>query len=430
MSWRRTSQLILSLVAALGSTAAHSAWDFVPEVWIGAETNDNPTLLIIDPTTLDPDDPTPELDDPASRILVEVRLKADGVFPRGDFSIEPVVSSDTYSEGADEFQSTDGRLRSRGERRGERAVVGFSSDLASESILGTEFLDAQPSDIDAEEPPEVDTVLLGRNERRTLAVLSPYTAVELSERGALRFDGQLMDVGYDADTITARTDFTAASIGAGYLRRLSAGNTLTTRLYGSRYEFDANPDDTTTTGIEMVFLHEVSDIWSASVAWGIARSQFTTVDAVGNAVTDEADNPTFGLNLRRRSERASVNFDLGRAVEPDSFGFLAVRDELRVAWLRQMSSRVQGGMAFRVIESGGVGDSLGAEQRYSWVDLDLDWAFGELWSLVLGYSYAYRAIDTLDEDARSNAVSIGFSFRGRSLRSALQAPAAPASSAR
>jgi hypothetical protein len=95
-----------------------------------------------------------------------------------------------------------------------------------------------------------------------------------------------------------------------------------------------------------------------------------------------------------------------------------------------MSSRVQGGMAFRVIESGGVGDSLGAEQRYSWVDLDLDWAFGELWSLVLGYSYAYRAIDTLDEDARSNAVSIGFSFRGRSLRSALQAPAAPASSAR
>jgi hypothetical protein len=297
--------------------------------------------------------------------------------------------------------------------------VGFSADLATENILGTEFLDAQPVDIDAEEPPAADTVLLGRNERRTLAVLSPYTAVELSERGGLRFDARLMDVGYDADTITARKDFTAASLGAAYLRRLSAVNTLTTRLYGSRYEPEADPDDTITTGVEMMFVHEVSDAWSARVAWGVARSQFTNVDAVGNTVTNEADHPTFGLNLRRRSERSSVNFDLGHAVEPDSFGFLAVRDELRVAWLRQMSPRVRGGVAIRVIESGDVGDVLVADQRYGWVDLDLDWAFGELWSLVLGYEYAYRAIDTLDEDARSNSISVGFSFRGRSLRSTL-----------
>jgi hypothetical protein len=422
----RVSQLILSLVFALTwAGAAHSEWDFVPEIWIGAESNDNPALLVVDPATPE----TGELDDPASRVLAQVRLKADGVFPRGDFSIEPAIATDAYADGVSEFQSTDGRLRSSGEHRGERALVGFSSDLASESILGTEFLDAQPVDIDAEEPPEVDTVLLGRNERRTLAVLSPYTAVELSERGGLRFDAQLMDVGYEADTITARTDFTGASLGAAYLRRLSAGNILTTRLYGSSYDFEANPDDTTTTGIEMVFLHEVSDTWSASVAWGIARSQFTNVDVAGNAVTGEADNPTLGLNLRRRSEVASINFDLGRAVEPDSFGFLAVRDELRIAWLRQMSSRVRGGMAFRVIESGDVSDSLGADQRYGWVDLDLDWAFGELWSLVLGYSYAYRAIDTLDDDARSNSISIGFSFRGRSLRSTLQGPIAPASPA-
>jgi hypothetical protein len=84
-----------------------------------------------------------------------------------------------------------------------------------------------------------------------------------------------------------------------------------------------------------------------------------------------------------------------------------------------MSPRVRGGVAIRVIESGDVGDVLVADQRYGWVDLDLDWAFGELWSLVLGYEYAYRAIDTLDEDARSNSISVGFSFRGRSLRSTL-----------
>jgi hypothetical protein len=413
MSRRQTSQLIVSLVAALAwPEAARSEWDFVPQLWIGAESNDNPALL-------SEESAASELDDPASRILAEVRMKADGVFPRGDLTIEPVIFTDAYSQGASEFQSTDGRVRSYGERRGERANVGFSADLASESILGTEFLDARLIDVDSPEPPPVDTVLVGRNERRDLAVLSPYTEVELSERGGLRFDAQLMDVSYETDTISARSDFTAASLGASYVRRLSAGNTLTTRLYGARYEPEADRDPTDTTGLEMVFLHEVSDMWSAGVTWGIARSQFTTVDAVGNSVPDEADNPTFGLSLWRRSELTSVNFDLTRGVEPDSFGFLAVRDQLRVAWVRQMASKVHGGMAIRVIESGDIGDVLGADQRYGWIDLDLDWAFGELWSLVVGYEYAYRAIDTFDEDAQSNSISIGFSFRGRSLRSTL-----------
>jgi hypothetical protein len=420
MSYCRKSQLVVSLVSALTWPAvARSEWDLVPEIWIAAESNDNPALLSAE-------SPTPELNDPASRLLTEVRLKADGVFPRGDLTIEPVLFADAYSDGASEFQSTDGRVRASGERRGERALVGFSADLASESILGTEYLDAQPIDIDAEEPPPVDTVLLGRNERRTLAVLSPYTAVELSERGGLRFDAQLMDVGYDADPITVRADFTAASLGAGYLRRLSAGNSLTTRIYGARYKPEATPD-TDTIGLEMAYLHEVSDMWSAGVTWGIARSEFTdldvagnpVIDAAGDPVTSEADTPTFGLSLRRRSVLSSVNFDLSRSVQPDSFGFLAVRDQFRIALLRQMSEKVRGGMAIRVIDSGAVGDVLGADQLYGWIDLDLDWAFGELWSMVFGYEYAYRTIDTIDDHARSNSISIGFSFRGRSLRATL-----------
>jgi hypothetical protein len=84
-----------------------------------------------------------------------------------------------------------------------------------------------------------------------------------------------------------------------------------------------------------------------------------------------------------------------------------------------MAEKVRGGMAIRVMESGGIGDVLGADQLYGWVDLDLDWAFGELWSMVFGYEYAYRTIDTIDDHARSNSISIGFSFRGRSLRATL-----------
>jgi hypothetical protein len=265
----------------------------------------------------------------------------------------------------------------------------------------------------------VDTVLLGLNERRTLAALSPYTGVEVSERGTLRFEAQLMDVDYDTDTVTTRTDFSASSLGAAYLRRLSAENTFTTRLFGSNYTVDGDRTDTITRGVEMVFSRSVSDNWSTSIAWGVQRSELSYVDDAGLPVTGEADNPTLALGVRRRSELSSVNFDLGRGIAPDSSGFPAVRDEIRVAWLRRMSPTVQGGLAIRVIESADVGDVLGADRRYGWLELDLDWAFGELWSLVLGYEYAYRAIDTLDEDARSNTVSIGFSYRGRSLRETL-----------
>jgi hypothetical protein len=393
---------------------ARGAWQFVPEILIEAEANDNPRLLADSPEL------APLTDDAATRVLAEVRLQFANATPRGAFAVEPSVRSDAYADaGNDDLKSTDTFLQSSGEYRWERAVAGFSADIAREKLLGTEFLSAQPSDIDFDDPTVIDSVLLGLNERRNRRTLSPYTERAVGSQGTVRLDGRFMDVGYDGDPVSARTDFQDLQLGAEYIRRMSPRSTLSGRIFGAAFEADANSNDTDTVGVGMRYSKEMSSIWSLNVSWGLEQSDFRYVDPTTGPQTGTDDNATFGLGLRKRTEFANLNVDLQRQVNPDSFGFLAARNQLRFALQRQMSRALGGTIALRAIETEGIRGVIAGDRSYGRVELGIDWAFAELWSFVAGYEYSTRQINSFEldaGDASSNAISLGFSYQGRTRR--------------
>lgn len=391
--------------------SAQAAWEFVPEVEITADSNDNPRLVPDDATEVPSDGTT------ATRLLTNVRLEFTNFTPRGEITLEPAVRSDAYVDDADEpLESTDAFLRSRGERRWEQVEAGYDLDLSRERIVGSEFLNAGLVDLDVEDPAIVDSLLVGQNERRRRAVFAPYTVLSLNERASLTLDTRLTDVGYESDAITSRTDFEDKTFGIQLDRELNQRDTLSGRVYGSRFEADENDNLTDTAGIAIGFTRLLSNIWTFNASVGVEQSDFEYLDESMVPVTGSDDNFTFEVGFRKRVERTSLNLDVRRSVSPDSFGFLTTRNEFRTVLRRQLSPRLDGGVAFRFIDTATLGGNSDIDRNYSRLELDLDWAIGELWSLTTAYEYSRRTIESPGGDAASNALSVGFAYRGRSRR--------------
>lgn len=407
----RITGAVCATALLLTHTAAESAWEFVPQVDILADANDNPRLLTDSQVEETPGDAA------AARMLARVRLEFATFGPRGEATIEPAVQSDAYRDADDEpLESTDAFLRSLGEYRWDTARVGYRADFSRERILGTEFLTALPVDLDLDDPAVVDSVLVGLNERRRRAILSPYAEIELNERATLRLDSRLIDVAYDSDLATSRTDFDDKTFGIELTRVLGPRTTLGGRIYGSRFQAEANENTTDSTGIELRYSRMLSEIWSLNLSSGVERSEFEFVDSEGLGRTGSENNLTFALGFSKEVERARVDLDLRRSVSPDSFGFLTARNEFRAVMRRDLAPNVNGGIAFRYIDTVGLGDELDVDRAYARLELDLAWALGELWSLTTAYQYSQRTVESPSDDADSNAVTLGFRYRGRSRR--------------
>lgn len=398
----------------LGAPAANAAWDFAPEFSIAAESDDNPRLIA--------DDAAAALgqDDAATRLLAEARLQFVNNGERGELSFAPALRTDAYMDEADDdLQSTDGFLRATGQYRWERSLAGFGADFSNERILGSEFLTATPDDFDVVAPDPTDTALLGLNERRRRMIVSPYTEITTGGQHTVRVDARLQDVSYDGGVLTTRSDFTEGALGTQYVRRLDERSTLTGGAQVSRFEADRNGNETDTVGVELGFTRSLSALWSLNLSIGAQSSDATFIDVDGLLTTRAEDNATFGLGLRKRSELARLNVDVLRNVSPDSFGFLAVRNQIRLTMSRQMSPNLNGLLAVRAINTDGAGDDGARDRSFGRLELGLDWALAELWSLFVEYGYSTRQDEFTDRasvDARSNTFSLGFMYRGRARR--------------
>lgn len=386
----------------LSGRDAQSATEVVPNVSISAETNDNPVMVT--------DEDPLELRRSASRLLAEATVSVVSFAPNREFAFEPTVRSDAYDNPADEeFESTDWFLRSRGRWDRERSRSGFAAEVSRQKILGTEFLDVDPGSYD--DFVDVEGTLRGLNEQRTLVSFAPYTEIDFGERSRVRLDLSAVDAAYDDSPVDVRTDFTDWEAGVAYARSVTDQTDMSTRIFGGRYEAADEMNVTDKAGIEMHFAHAVSGDWTVGGGFGVERTEYEYVDALGSSFSGTETHPVLAFDLTKRGERSEFYFEVGRRARPDSFGAVVLRNELAAAWRRDFSPRVRGGLVLRAIDNEGLVNAVD-EQR---AELSLAWALTEVWSLLAGYEHSYwRNNVAVDTRANSNTVVIGANYRGKS----------------
>jgi hypothetical protein len=396
----------------LHGTLAFAQWEVVPDITLEAETNDNPSLNTVRT------EETRRLEN-ASRLLADALVRIRRAEPRGEIVLEPRVRGDMYAEEeARLLESTDFFLRSNGVHRGQTVRLGYSADLASEQIIGVEFLETLPMDPIADDPSAVATTQVGINEQRTRVGIAPFVEIAMNSRSTVILDGYLVDVDYDLDQATSRTDFLERAIGGEYRRALGDQlGSFGVHVFATLYEASLNANNTDTRGVDFRYSRDMSELWSWNASVGTQRSDFA-VNAGGRRIRGTEDTPTFAVGITKRGERSTMRSELVRRMSPDSLGFVAPRDEIRVAWTRMMSARVRGRLGLRAIDAQGVPIVLGSDRQYGRLEVGVDWELRPTWSFVASYAYARNEVETVigEPPADSNALTLGIRYHGRSLR--------------
>jgi hypothetical protein len=408
----RRSALWVGAFALLPYYHASAAWEIVPDLELALEARDNARLNA--GSALLPDD-----DDGSTRMLFNGHFTMANVGPRGDLFIEPRIRTDAYADSEDaELESDDLFLDMRGERRWRTATAGLRSYFSKESILYSEVLEAEPVDPDFDDPVAVDTGRLVRfDQDRDRVTLSPYVDVNISERSSLLFEARYLDIGYSGAAVSGRTDFNDTMFATGIVRQIDDRNRATAKLIVSNFEASANDNDTDTIGVEGSFSRVISDVWTFMLTTGLRRSDITFRDAQLAFVEDVDTNFALNLGFRKRSERSTLNLDVRRLIDPNSSGFLEQRDEFRVSVRRQMSPTLTGGLAFRAIDTNVLGDAATyASRDYARIDMYLEWALTQAWSVGVNYDSIYQKFEDDTRDANSNSVSVSLGYRGLSRR--------------
>jgi len=396
----RALPYLVGMLLSLSGRDAQSATEVIPDVSISAEVDDNPAMVA--------DDDPLALRRSASRLVAEASIGLVSFTPRAELAFEPAVRSDAYEDPAnEELESTDWYLRGRGRWTWERSRLGFGAEVSREKILGTEFLGLEPDEF-----VDVDGTLRGLNEERTLKRVTPYTEIDFGERSRVRLDLRAIEASYAESPFDARMDFTDWEAGGAYVRSVTDRTDISTRIFGGRYEAEDQRNLTDKAGIEMRVERALSRLWAVGGGFGVERTEYAYFDAVGNFFSGTESHPVLALDLQRRGERSELDFGLSRRARPDSFGTVVLRNELAAAWRRDLSPRVRGSIALRAIDSEALAE-VAAEREYGRAELSLDWAFTEVWSLRAGYEHSYWRNATIDTQASSNSVVVGFNYRGR-----------------
>jgi hypothetical protein len=404
----RTLLKISALAAAMTAFGTvEAAWEFIPEIGLTAQSNNNPRL-------------EPDYDDSSGNSNLSVQATLSTLSERSRFYVRPRIESSRYAESEfEDLESDDYYLRVSGEYQWPTSRLGFDADLRSEAVIASEVLNVIPSDPDV--PDLIDSEpgrIVFANQDREVYVIQPYFETDFSERSNFRVGARYLETDYTGGDAPGfdRTDYSDASMNLTYTRERSERTNLSARLYASQYETDAQANTTDTLGIEGVLRRSLSEPWTLELGLGFEHSDFHIDSIVATASSDE--NPTFRLALQRRTQLATLNLNVGRRVAPSSSGFVMELTELYIYSRQQTSQRMAVFGGLRMGEAETIGTAGADNDRaYSRFDIGLEWRVARRLYVQLEYIRAYeRYSDALSLDASSEMGSVNLVYRGESRR--------------
>jgi hypothetical protein len=408
---------LLALSVVTLPARSQSLWDFVPEVSMGVENQDNVLLL--------PGDGNGDVGS-ASRAVVNVGATLTNASERGRIFIQPRVRSDTYMQSdADINDGQDYFFRAGGQYRWQTVATSFQTDYSRQSVLRSEFAEAlpgefDPDDPDFEDPEDIDSGRLDFfNEFRERLIIRGNLDFSLSPRNLFRFEARHSDNSYTrpAGALTTRSDSDNTTLAMTIRRRVDQRNQVSARMFATQFTSGRLRNTTDTVGVEGSLNRSLTQIWRMDLAVGVERSDYEFLRVTIDERVDNADtNVTFRLRFSQRAERSSMNVSLQRLVNPNSNGFMVVREEFRAYRRHSFRPRLEGQFGVRLSKLRTVGDANRPDDReYGRLELGLAWAMRERVFLEGGYDL--RAQRFVREDTRrasSNMIYLGIGYRGLS----------------
>lgn len=389
--------------------AAHAAWETVPDIGLRAESDDNVRMQSGDTET-------------SSRSVLDARFRLTNFGERGNAYIEPRIVTDAYGNAADkELANDDAFLNARVRYNWQTFGIAFNWGYSEESVLRSEFDPALPDDPDFEDPdaaPPIDTgagvfnIVTSERQRLNMRLNLNF---RVSERTTLSIESRRIDVSYIDDLASGRTPFDDREAAARITRRVDERNSVSARVFVSEYSADRNSNSTDSIGVEGSFTRPLSETWQLDLTAGVMRSDYAFVENL-NQVANADANFSAGITLTRRSERTDWDVGFGRYINPNSNGFLSVRNEFRAGVRHDFSERFSASFGLRGSKFDPIGDQAGVRDRqYVRASLQFEWLMTRRWFIATGLDHLQEDRSSAGvADATSTMLFVGITYRGLS----------------
>jgi hypothetical protein len=392
------------LTAAAPLLDASAAWELVPEVGLITEVDDNARIVSSEQES-------------STRAALDAQLRLRNFGQRGEVFIQPRIVSDAYADARDaELENNDIYLLTAANRSFRNSRVEFQSDYRRESILRSEFGDVLNDDpVLGEDPIDTGAGTFGTftDERERFDLGLNYER-GLSDRTRLRLESTFIDVAYLDNQSTTRSDFESSTFAAVLTRLVDERNEVSARVYTSDFTAARNDNDTSTFGVEGSFTRPLSQTWSFELDAGVARNDFSFLDAGGLPVENANSSFTFGFAFNRRSPSTSWTLGANRSLSPGSDGFLAEREDLRAQYRYRFTPRLSLASGVRIAKVTRAVGSFGEqnERDYSRASLEIEWFLTPRWLLTSGADRVTQELLGTGTDATSTSVFVGVRHRG------------------
>jgi len=136
----------------------------------------------------------------------------------------------------------------------------------------------------------------------------------------------------------------------------------------------------------------------------------------GTSLSDHETVWVYKSTLRKQFERSAIQLDISREINPSGFGRLLrterVGGTVSHNLTESVSASVSGGLYFVGAILTDPSSRPVPDSRYTFVSPALSWKFSQWWALDVGYTYAERAADSVNQWNMANSTFVMLTYGG------------------
>lgn len=284
--------------------------------------------------------------------------------------------------------------------RSDRNTFGFEGGFTRDNTLQSEL--------------QRTGLVLGFTQR-SMWTASPSWKFGITERLSWQSSYQFMNAEYENGIRFGLVDYQVHGGNSGMTYNLGERDQV--QLTGE-YTLVRTPfikQDSSYYGVQGGGTHDFGRELTGSISGGV-RFVNSTQDISGGSLTDHRTVWVYSGTLSKRFERTTIQIDGSRNINPSGFGRLLRTDRVGGSishnLTETLSASVTGGLYFvgaiLTHSSGG----LLPESRFTSVSPSISWKFSQWWILDVGYTYAERAVGSLNQWNFANSTFVMLTYGG------------------
>jgi hypothetical protein len=284
--------------------------------------------------------------------------------------------------------------------RQDRYTFGFEGGFTRDNTLQSEL--------------QQTGLVLGFTQRNLWNAMPSFT-VGITERLSWQSSYQFTDVQYQDGIQFGLVNYHVHGGTTGTTYNLRERDQVQLTGEYTSFSIPSRMQDSTYYGAQGGWTHDFGHGMTSSISGGV-RFVTSTQDFSGGSLSAHETVWVYKGTLRKRFERATIQIDGSREINPSGFGRLLQTDRVGGSLSHNLTEALtvslNGSLYFvSGIITEGSGGSF-PQQRYSSISPSASWKFSQWWTLDVAYTYAERAVDSLNQWNFANSTFIMVTYGG------------------